>query len=97
MERWDLGADPLHWTFRTYGLRDLQTGELLHRCWHPTLAPQVSVSSDGRLLVDSTGAVYELPPRVNWGLLAFGQALLALPLVVFWLWLRSRRPREAGA
>lgn len=77
-----------------YALRSLRDGSVLYRCWKMTATARV-ISPDGLLMVDSKSwNVHELPPPVNWPLLAVCQAVLAAPLVLMWAFLRWRRRRK---
>ena len=87
-----------NWALRTDALRDLNTGALISR-YRPDAPDRTFTNSTGTMLVVGS-YVRELPPRVNWPLLALCQAILALPLVLTWLalrWRRKRRLRLAGA
>ena len=75
----------------TVANRDLETGRLLYRTW----ASPVHTNSDGSLGLDLNGTIYQLPPLVNWRLLAICQIVLALPLILFWAVLRWRRKKKA--
>lgn len=91
------------WTFfgydvfgsNVYAVRDAHSGALVFRCRALTLGAQ---NSEGALHMDyETRCIRALPPRVNWPLLSFCQLVLALPLVLVWVALRSRRKRRRVA
>lgn len=54
-----------------------------------------AVNSNATLVVLDDYDVYELPPHVNWPLLALCQTILALPLVLLWALLKWRGRRAA--
>jgi len=82
-----------HWN--TVALHDLDTGAFRFRCWEGDAALLQYRSNDDALGVvvgpKNLLAVWELPFRVNWLLLSLCQAILALPLVLFWVAIRLRR------
>jgi hypothetical protein len=93
VEWWDDLFDPPPGVKRlvTDSIREFETGAFRYRTWeHPSLS---DISSDGRLGIIEN-RVYEMPPRVNWLLLAICQSILALPLILLWAVLRWRRIRR---
>jgi hypothetical protein len=79
---------------KVWAVRNLRDASLVYRCWNPTTKQPYS-SPDGRLVVERDWNVHELPPRVNYPLLALCQTILALPLVLLWAVLRWRGKRRA--
>jgi len=81
--------------FETWSLRTLETGALVFRipAQERRMFPYHR-NAAGTLVVAEDGAVYRLPFRPNWSLLALCQSLLALPLILLWLLLRYRRQRR---
>jgi hypothetical protein len=73
----------------TIAVYDLDTAALRFRCWDLNFA-YLCRSGDGTLGV-SGGAVYRLPYRINWPMLAFCQSILATPIVLMWIIVRWRR------
>ena len=80
--------------FRTVAWRSLETGAVLFRTSAKTLINPRRCNAAETLFVHSNGAVYRMPLRVNWPLLALCQTILALPLILLWAVLRWRRKRK---
>jgi hypothetical protein len=76
-----------------YAVRDFETGRVKRRLWERGFRGDF-VSTDGTLAVSREGAVFRMPPRVNWVLFLGCQAVLAAPLVLLWAFLRWRRKRK---
>jgi len=76
------------------GTRDFATASLRYR--FRGNVNFACISPNALLGATSQGAVYTLPPRINWLLLILCQTILALPIVLVWLTLRSRRKRQHG-
>ena len=93
--------------WNTSAVHDLDSGILRFRCWSRDAEFLNCRSDDGALgltMGDKNRLVVRsLPFRVNWLMLALCQAILALPLVLLWvmLWSRRRRrqamPRPSGS
>jgi hypothetical protein len=104
MERWQaLWKDWFpNLAIETHALRNLETGSLIYRTSTKPTRPRIlphNWNVSGSLAVANGGAVYRIPPRVNWPLLALCQTILALPLALLWAilrWRRKRRLRLAG-
>jgi hypothetical protein len=84
--------------YRTYAVRDLETGRLIHRVdWPTNTVIQPSFwNAAGTLAVSNDFGVYRLPLPVNWVLLALCQAILAMPLLILWIVFRWRRKRRSA-
>jgi hypothetical protein len=82
------------WKLETSAFRKLDDGTLLSRMKEGDLPWPSHVNCAGTLVLASDGTIREMPPRVNWPLLALCQAILALPLVLLWAVLRWRRRRN---
>lgn len=77
---------PFEWS--TEAVRRLDDGSVVYRVWQNNLeVPNI----DQHWAVEPTGAIHAWPPRVNWVLLCGCQAILALPLVLVWLFRWRRR------
>jgi len=79
---------------QTRAVRSMETGELIYRSnWKDIFIVPHLFNADRTLGVANGGRAYRMPARVNWPLVIFCQAVLALPLVVFWALVRWRRRR----
>jgi hypothetical protein len=83
---------PSH-TFETSAWRDMDSGVLLYRTTLPEASAPQKMNASRTLAVAHDGAVYRLPPRINWSLLVLCEAVLGLPIVLVWVVLRFRRRR----
>jgi len=90
---WPLDNSHLPHDWATIAIRWRDTGELVSRRWSVESFLAEFESEDGAFAASVTGNVY-LGHSVNWPLLALCQAILALPLILFWAILRWRRKRR---
>jgi hypothetical protein len=79
----------------TIAWRSLDTGDVICRTVAKTVIDPRHCNVNRSLFVTADGSIYRLPLPVTWRLLAYCQAILALPLVLIWAALRWRRRRAA--
>jgi len=92
-ETWKFGSGDWSKSYGTFAVRSMNDGSFVCRTWMSIAYP----ANDARTLFSRDGIIHELPPRVNWPLLAFCQTILALPLVLLWVVLRWRRKHKQSA
>lgn len=92
-ENWTLSLFGRSINFITLAVRRLDDGSFLTRSQYSTLS-EYSSNADQTLFLENWKTVRELPLRVNWLHLALAQAILALPIILPWLVIRSRRRRK---
>lgn len=83
--------------FETRALRGLEAGELLLRTPGDVRFDARNSNANKTLVLLNDGSVHRLPFLVDWPLLTFCQAVLAVPVILFWVAVSWRRKRRARA
>jgi hypothetical protein len=93
-EHWSIPVFGRTLDFYTFAVRRLDDGSFLTRSHYSTLA-QFRSNADETLFLEHGKSVRELPLRVSWLYLGLAQAILALPMVGVWEYIRWRRKRRS--